>query len=410
MKILQEISTKSTFFIVIMLITGFCKAQEVSYLGDNLVKNFSISIENNSDTMMVFKRPKSTRIISNNSSFEAILNKDLEILIQPKTKVEETFSALSINFKYAPKDSSSKLFLTNELGKEYLDLLLKVENKNLWGNKAQIEFWNLNNGLSLDVNKKFIHSYHSEIKFESNSETKIFVLAMIDSVVIDTLLSKYIGRGEYLFRYEKNSLADINGKKAIRIIDNDGQILYQSGKKVMRVQKMKFLYVYNFETKTPVSKASLEVQDIAGKKVVQLLENQKIKIGLWSKSITFDYEGLESDTVKLCLKNNKGKIIDEEKITYLQLQELAKKGLSEVKTLKISHKYSSKIAENHVRCTLESEDKKVLVTIFEDKNIHSGINKVEYYYKHHNVEGETVVLYLRTPSGKVISRREYIIN
>ena len=111
----------------------------------------------------------------------------------------------------------------------------------------------------------------------------------------------------------------------------------------------------------------------------------------------------------LQLRSKKGEILNEKTISYLQLNKGNSDKIVTNSTLEIKHKFTCRKSVLRTRCTIENEYGETIATVYNKKNIHSGVNKINYTLTHQLNSGESIFLYVKTPAGQVVEKHEMII-
>ena len=288
--------------------------------------------------------------------------------------------------------------------------LQKLETESFWGNKAQIKLWNTLDGSTLDVQKKYIYSFSQKVVIESIKESVVFAQACLNNTPIDTLIkNKYVGIGQYNLSYNKNILSSAQGNPSVRIVDTDGKILYSSISLPLTTDSIFIENNMVYVAKKTHQKASLHVFDKNNKLICVPLENIGLAKGKNKKTYAFTYLGKPTDTLIIKLFDAKRKLLKEEKIFSAKLNEQKKNPKTTEKYFQIKEMYVSKRDELRTTCLVENTKGETLATIFDGRNIHSGINKVNYQLKHTLEEGETIFLIIKLNSGKIISKTALLI-
>lgn len=405
-----------TIIALVFFVSATVFGQEIIfYSGNNktvyesgLPYNFTIKSSNNTSVLVSYNWNQGQVLVNQSNGQEFVLAKDLTISINANDSVQTNFYAYSIYNAPLP-DSATVFSVSDRVNNELLPLLKEFDLQMINGNKAQIKIWNTYNASKLNEQLKYIHTFNKKIVYESSKTDVITVITLTEGQTLDTLIrNKTVGAGIFQLTLAKNVLSYLNTFPSYQIINDKGFILFDSQDMSAVATKWMFNYNYVFSL-TKDTEVSLIAYDAKGNVVSTVFKEQKFKKGKQEQLCVFDYIGLATDTLHLKLVNAKGNTLSEKWITHKANGNSLSQGLDNYKSMDIKHKFNCKKNELRAKAILENDKGELLETIFEGKNIHSGINKVDYTFNHQLKPGDRFYLIVKLPSGKLIEKKEYTI-
>lgn len=390
----------------LFLIVNLCYSQvSVSYLGQDLNKNIFLQ-DLGTDNNQTINIKKGQILINNRErGNDFIVAKNYEFLYNLNEPLEQRIIAFSINEQMFP-DSGTTFSLSpyTTTDTTLLERINTIEEKKIYGDKAQVYLWKG----SLDTTTSEIYNWKQEFIYDSSTEGFMALVGIVGTKEIDTLYKKDMKQGSYKVNVNKIGFGNVNGKLAYKIVDVNGARLITDPS---RINKREVDLEIPFIADIPklCFNTSLALYDADMNLVTTYFDKKLLKKGKFFERIKHNYTGYGDEQFIAILKNKKGETIHKSTVTFEKIEETRVKNRGTVSYLNMSLKYTSKKPEQRTKCTIENDAGEVLQEVYGNKNIHTGVNKVEYTFKHLLPEGQEVTLYVRNKAGKVIAKQSYTI-
>lgn len=376
----------------------------ISYLGQDLNKNVLIVDTSALETKTLSLKKGQILINDSVKGNDLIVARNYDFVYNDQEPLEEKVMTFSVKKALFPQPSTtftiSPYTITDSTSLKRID---EIEKSKIYGDEAQIYFWT-----GTKTGFKQIYNWKQDFIYESRNEGKILLLGLVGEQIEDTLYEKNVQIGSYKVAVKKVSFGNSKGNQSYQIIDANGSRAITDPSKInMDSLKIEIPFVADIPKVCPGSSLSLYDSD---KKIIKTFYTKKlIKKGKYFERLKYTYFGYGDEQFTAILKNKKGAVLHEETHTYGSLNRDKVKNRGTVSYLKMSLKYTSKKPEQRTKCTIENEDNEVLAVVYSNKNIHTGVNKIDYTFKHLLPEGQEVTIYVRNRPGRIIAEQTYTI-
>ena len=401
---------RSVYTLTIILLTlNVLRAQiTFTYLGENKVKNVLIQepgIEDETETLFL----KKGQILKSNDPnvSDFVIMKDYELFYGAGETLHSKIISLAL--KDIPLPDSGHVFSYSSyltVDSIRLQTLKEINKKKKFGDRAQIDFWNQTLGLKEPYQGSEVYSWQKSFIYDSRSEGKVMLLGYVNETLVDTLFQKNVLIGSYLVKTNKITTGTVKGKIHYELSDSFGNRAVDDPSRINQDSiYLSIPFSHNLD-KLYIG-SSLHLYDSDENLVKTYYEKKTLQKGQYFERLKYNYFGFGDESFKAVLKSKKGETIYEMKANFNDLQAKKKLNRGTPAYIQMEQKYTSKRAEQRVKSTVENEEGEVLAIVFNSKNIHTGVNKINYTFKHKLPEGSEVYLIVKTKQGKVLLKELY---
>lgn len=400
---------------LIILLTSnilISKAQNISslikYLGNETVNNFELTLHNTSSEVKAFKIKKGFLLLPiEEKNVRFIIAQDYNQVLGSNDSIRLRIMAYANAAKVFP-DINSEYTLYTEIDTTDVQLLDRLETRSLFGEKAQLVYWQSKLNLNIS-DHHHIYNFKKQFKYASEISGTMSVLGYVDTTFIDTLINhKKVGTGEYLIQINELKFGTTKGEEKYLISDLSGE-RFLDAKPPLKADSLELNIPFSFTSSKFYLKTNLALHDTEGNVVKTFFARKAIEKGKFFSRETYDYHGFGDEEYTLKLTDHKDNVLKQETITYNQLVADRRAGIGKDSYQEIKLIYTSKKPEKRTICTIETEDGKILALVFENKNIHTGTNKINYTLKHQLQPNSTVYVIVKNKAGRFIYKEEILI-
>lgn len=392
----------------ILLVSAQVITSSIAYLGTGELNNFELKLYNSSSQTQAFKLNKGFILLPlKEQNVPFILAQDCHQVLAGHDSIRLKLIAYANEMKVFP-EIHAQYTIYHVVDSTELKLLKAIESKEIYGEKAQVMYWKSKFSVSIP-DHHHLYNFKKQFKYSSETSGTMSVLGYIDSTFIDTLIgNKPVGTGDYLISINELKFGGAIGKEKYLISDVKGERFLDTPLTTQK-DSLELNIPFDFTASKLYLKTKLALYDTEGKVLKHFFERKAIQKGKFNSRETYKYYGIGDEAFQLKLTNRKNEVLKEETITYNQLMADRQAGIGKDSYQDIKVIYASKKPEKRAICTLETPDGRILALVFENKNIHTGTNKINYTLKHQLESNSIVYVIVKSKAGRILYKQEISI-